>query len=197
MCGRASGASDLATKRQVERKHEACCVSLKVAIMDELLSTSEDGRLACCAASRHESNLHFIPLELADRCRRGIVWKGMNRNFLLCLISIVLVTSCTNSPNTAAVTTAPVATPTPENYALYSDFDLQIYSETIDRKIREALKNNNPSQAQELGRKRQELIAEFRRRGLKRKPAETNKPTQYSPHSPPRKQTKTGLPGQD
>jgi hypothetical protein len=153
--------------------------------------------LTCCAASRHESNLRFILLELADRRRRGIVWEGMNKNFLLCLISIVLVTSCTNLTDTPAVATAPVATPTPENYGLYSDFDLQIYSETIDLKIREALKNNNPTQAQELGRKRQELIAEFSRRGLKRKPAETNKPTHYSPHSRTRKQTKTGLPGQD
>ena len=121
----------------------------------------------------------------------------MKQNFLLCLISIVLVTSCTNSPDTPAVATAPVATPTPENYSLYSDFDLQIYSETIDLKLREALKNNNPSLAQQLGRKRQELIAEFNRRGLKRKPAETSTPTPYAPHSSTRKQSGTGLPGQD
>jgi hypothetical protein len=139
----------------------------------------------------------------------------MNKNFLLCLTSATLVTSCTNSPDTPAVATAPVATPTPENYALYTDFDLQIYSETIDLKIREALKNNNASLAQELGRKRQELIAEFSRRGLKRKPAETTEPTHRSPHSRtrksaetteparhsarshPRKPSTTGLPGQD
>jgi len=127
----------------------------------------------------------------------------MNKNFLFYLISIVLVTSCTESPDTPAVAIAPVATPTPENYALYSDFDLQIYSETIDLKIREALKNNNPSLAQELGRKRQELITEFDRRGLKRKPAETRKPTESTeptrraPHSRTRKHPRTGLPGQD
>jgi hypothetical protein len=121
----------------------------------------------------------------------------MNKNFLLCVISIVLVTSCTNSPDTPAVAAAPVATPSPENYALYSDFDLQIYSETIDLKIREALKNNNPGLAQELGRKRQELIAEFNRRGLKRKPAGSTEPARHAPHSPARKQPRTGLPGQD
>ena len=139
----------------------------------------------------------------------------MNKNFLLCLISITLVTSCTNLLDTPAVATAPVATPTPENYGLYSDFDLQIYSQTIDLKIREALKNNNASQAQELGRKRQELIAEFSRRGLKRKPAEATvptghsprsrtrkpaepaEPTLHSPRSPTRKPSTTGLPGQD
>ena len=139
----------------------------------------------------------------------------MNKNFLLCLISITLVTSCTNLPDTPAVATAPVATLTPENYGLYTDSDLQIYSESIDLKIREALKNNNASQAQELGRKRQELIAEFSRRGLKRKPAEPTEPTRHSPrsrtrkpaeptepthHSPrsrTRKPSTTGLPGQN
>src|ERR1700730_2635059 len=84
----------------------------------------------------------------------------MNKNFLLCLISIALVTSCTNLPDTAAVATAPVATPTPKNYTLYTNSELQIYSETIDLKIQQALKNNNPNQAQEFGRKRQELIAD-------------------------------------
>ena len=145
----------------------------------------------------------------------GIVWGGMNKNFLLCLISITLVTSCTNLPDTPAVATAPVATLTPENYGLYTDSDLQIYSESIDLKIREALKNNNASQAQDLGRKRQELIAEFSRRGLKRKPAEATvptghsprsrtrkpaepaEPTLHSPRSPTRKPSTTGLPGQD
>jgi hypothetical protein len=127
----------------------------------------------------------------------------MKKNFLLCLISIVPVTSCTNPPDAPVVATAPVATPTPENYRLYTDFDLQIYSETIDLKIRQALKNNNPSLAQELGRKRQELITEFNRQGLKRKPAETRKPTEsteptrHAPHSRARKHPRTGLPGQD
>jgi len=59
------------------------------------------------------------------------------------------------------------------------------------------LKNNNASQAQELGRKRQELIAEFSRRGLKRKPAETTEPARHSARSHPRKPSTTGLPGQD
>jgi hypothetical protein len=122
----------------------------------------------------------------------------MNKNFLLCLISMALVTSCTNLPVTPAVATAPVAAPTPENYGLYTNSDLQIYSETIDLKIQEALKNNNPNQAQELGRKRQELIAEFNRRGLKRKPAEPTKPTGHSHHSRTRKHSspaRTGIPG--
>jgi hypothetical protein len=156
--------------------------------------------LIFCTALGHESDAHFILLVFAESRRRGIVWDEMKKNFLLFLISIALVTSCTNLPDTPAVATAPVATPTPENYRLYSDFDLQIYSETIDLKIREALKNNNVNQAQELGGKRQELIAEFSRRGLKRKPAE---PTPHSPHpthSPhPRttEQSRSGLPGQD
>ena len=100
------------------------------------------------------------------------------------MISIALVTSCTNLLDTPAVATAPVATPTPENYGLYTNSELQIYSETIDLKIQEALKNNNPNQAQEFGRKRQELIAEFSRRGLKRKPAQPTEPTRHSHHSP-------------
>jgi hypothetical protein len=144
-------------------------------------------------------NKLFILLELAERRRRGIVWERMNKNSLLCLISIILVTSCTDSRDTHAV-----ATPTPENYGLYTDLDLQIYSETIDLKIREALKNNNPSQAQELARKRQELIAEFIRRGLTRKPAgsaskpaESSRPTPQASHPRTRKQPTTGLPGQD
>jgi hypothetical protein len=123
-----------------------------------------------------------------------LCWDGMNKNFLLCLISIALVTSCTNLPNTPAVA-APVATPTPENYGLYTNSDLQIYSETIDLKIQEALKNNNANQAQEFGRKRQELIAEFSRRGLKRKPAEPTEPTGHSRHSRTRKHSRTGIPG--
>ena len=124
----------------------------------------------------------------------------MNKDFLLFLISIALVASCTNLPDTPAVATAPVPTPTPENFGLYTDLDLQIYSETIDLKIREALKNNNVNQAQELGGKRQELIAEFSRRGLKRKPAEPTRNSPHPTHSPhPRttEQSRSGLPGQD
>jgi hypothetical protein len=148
----------------------------------------------------HESDGHFIVLVFADSRRRGIVWDEMNKNFLLFLISIALVASCTNLPDTPGVATAPVPTPTPENYGLYTDLDLQIYSETIDLKIREALKNNNANQAQQLGLKRQELIAEFSRRGLKRKPAEPTEPTRHSGHSPhprTREQSRSGLPGQD
>jgi hypothetical protein len=116
------------------------------------------------------------------------------------MISIALVTSCTNLPDTSAVATAPVATPTPKNYGLYTNSELQIYSETIDLKIQQALKNNNPNQAQEFGRKRQELIAEFSRRGLKRKPAQPTEPTRHSHHSHTRKHSRparTGIPGQD
>jgi hypothetical protein len=122
----------------------------------------------------------------------------MNKNFLLCLISIALVTSCTNSPDSSTVATAPVATPTPENYGLYTNSELQIYSETIDLKIREALKNNNVNQAQELGRKRQELIAELSRRGLKRKPVQPTEPTRHSQHAHHSStwKSRTGLPGE-
>jgi hypothetical protein len=94
------------------------------------------------------------------------------RNIFLCLIGVVLAASCTDLPNTtttgAAAGTSPAPAPTPENYGLYTDADLQIYADTIDQRIQEALKSNNTAQAQELGRKRQELIAEFNRRGLKR-----------------------------
>jgi hypothetical protein len=116
----------------------------------------------------------------------------MNRNFFLYLISMALVTSCTDLPNTPA--TASVPSPTPENYSLYTDSDLQIYADMIDLRIQEALKNNNTNQAQELGRKRQELIAEFNRRGLKRKPAE---PTRHSHYLHTKNHPGTGLPGED
>jgi hypothetical protein len=76
--------------------------------------------------------------------------------------------------------TISVATPTPDNYGLYTDSDLQIYADTLDVRIQEALKKNDTIQAQALGQKRQELIAEFNRRGLKRHPAEP--PTRS--HSP-------------
>jgi hypothetical protein len=118
----------------------------------------------------------------------------MTRNALLYLFSMALITGCTDLPNTPAAAPASVPTPTPENYSLYSDSDLQIYADTIDMRIQQALKNNNTNQAQELGRKRQELIAEFNRRGLKRKSAE---PTRHSHYSHPVNQPGTGLPGED
>jgi hypothetical protein len=118
----------------------------------------------------------------------------MNRNFFLYLISMGLITSCTDLPNTPATATASVPTPTPENYGLYTDSDLQIYADMIDLRIQEALKNNNTNQAQELGRKRQELIAEFNRRGLKRKPTE---PTRHSHYPHTVNHPKAGLPGED
>jgi hypothetical protein len=68
--------------------------------------------------------------------------------------------------------TPSIATPTPDNYGLYTDADLQIYADTLDVRIQEALKKNDTTQAQTLGQKRQELIAEFNRRGLKRHPPE-------------------------
>src|SRR5438093_12379153 len=94
----------------------------------------------------------------------------MYRIYLLCLIGVLLLTGCNSFTDTPVAAAAPVATPTPENYGLYTDSDLQIYADTIDLKIQEALRSNNTNLAQELGRKRQELIAEFNRRGLKRKP---------------------------
>jgi hypothetical protein len=118
----------------------------------------------------------------------------MNLNYLPCLISIVFVTGCTSLPDTTAVATVPVPTPTPENYGLYTDSDLQIYADSIDLRIQQALKNNNTSQAQELGRKRQELIAEFNRRHLKRSPAALPGHPHYS-HT--LKRSKNGLPGED
>lgn len=125
----------------------------------------------------------------------------MNKNYLLCVICIALATSCTDLPDNASVPAAPVATPTPENYSLYTDSDLQIYANTIDVKIQEALKNNNTNQAQELGRKRQELIAEFNRRGLKRTPIAPTPRSRYSrtlKHSSrPLKHSGIGLPGEN
>ena len=122
----------------------------------------------------------------------------MNRSLFLSLICMVLVASCTDLSNTPAAATAPVATPTPENFGLYTDADLQIYAETLDRRIQEALKNNNAVQAQELGRKRQELIAEFNRRGLKRQSTEVTRRPRYSrPVTRPVIRSGTGLPGED
>jgi hypothetical protein len=129
----------------------------------------------------------------------------MNIHYLLCLLSIALVTGCANLPGTAAVAAVPVPTPTPEDYALYTDQDLQIYAETIDLKIQQALKNNDANQAQQLGRKRQELIAEFNRRHLTRmnprmNPAPSVRPHRQKPVSPQPtptlKQTEHGLPGE-
>jgi hypothetical protein len=162
----------------------------------------------------------------------------MNKIVFSYLISMALITGCTDLPagpgaGTASVTTpgtttasvpalgttnasvpapeaatASLATPTPENFGLYTDSDLQIYADTLDARIQAALKNNDTSQAQALGLKRQELIAEFNRRGLKRHQVEPNTLS----HSPrrvnhrenrvtrPRTKVKPpapGLPGED
>ena len=125
-----------------------------------------------------------------------LYWVLMNINFLPCLISIFLVTGCTDLSGTATVATAPVPTPTPtpENYGLYTDSDLRIYADTIDLKIQQALKNNDASQAQELGRKRQELIAEFNRRHLKRSPTA---PSGHPHNNHPLQRSENGLPGEN
>jgi hypothetical protein len=131
-----------------------------------------------------------------------MIWNVMNKAFFLCLISAAIMTSCTDLPNTTttggtnapvtttsnatanlptpAATATPVAAPATENYGLYTDSDLQIYADALDIRIQQALKNNNSSEAQTLGLKRQELIAEFNRRGLKRHPVESTPPTRYS-----------------
>ena len=126
----------------------------------------------------------------------------MNIHYLLCLLSVVLVTGCTDLRGTAAVAASAAPTPTPENYGLYTDQDLQVYADTIDLKIQLALKNNDASQAQELGRKRQELIAEFNRRHLKRTTVVPSRhPYHQKPASPPQphvlKQSGNGLPGEN
>jgi hypothetical protein len=148
----------------------------------------------------------------------------MNKTFFLCVISTAAITGCTDSPNTAGSTAAPVTTtgtataylpttsvapqavaptaavaptpaaartnaaaapvtvaaPTSENYGLYTDSDLRIYADTLDVRIQQALKSNNSSEAQTLGIKRQELIREFNRRGLKRHPVEPTSSPRYS-----------------
>jgi len=133
----------------------------------------------------------------AEHCRSGTISKVMNKTFFLCVIIAATITGCTDLPNTsvgtapgssaAATTTGtstaylptpaaaptPVVPPTSENYGLYTDSDLLIYADTLDVRIQQALKNNNSSEAQTLGIKRQELIAEFNRRGLKRHPVES------------------------
>jgi hypothetical protein len=130
----------------------------------------------------------------------------MNKTFFLYVISAAIIPSCTDLPNTSggthapvttattspaspaspaslptpAATTSPVAAPATENYGLYTDSDLQIYADTLDVRIQQALKKNNSSEAQTLGLKRQELIAEFNRRGLKRHPVESTPPARNS-----------------
>jgi hypothetical protein len=162
-----------------------------------------------------------------------MIWNGMNKTFFLCVISAATITGCTDSPNTAGSTAAPVSStgtatpylptatavaptaatapipvaaptttaitptatttrttaaaspttvvaPTSENYGLYTDSDLQIYADTLDVRIQQALKSNNSSEAQALGVKRQELIREFNRRGLKRHQVESTPGPRYS-----------------
>jgi len=140
----------------------------------------------------------------AEHCRSGTISKVMNKTFFLCVIIAATITGCTDLPNTsvgtapgssaAATTTGtstaylptpaaaptPVVPPTSENYGLYTDSDLQIYADTLDVRIQQALKNNNSSEAQTLGLKRQELIAEFNRRGLKRHPVDSTPRSRYS-----------------
>ena len=118
----------------------------------------------------------------------------MNRDLLLYLLSLALVTSCTDPPSSPAAAPVSVPAPTPENYSLYTDTDLKIYANTLDLRIQQALKNNDTNQAQELARRRQDLIAEFNRRGLKRKPTEPAKPTRHSHHL---HHPGAGLPGQN
>ena len=128
-------------------------------------------------------------LVFADSDGRGTLSERNEYSYLLCFLSVALITGCTNLPRTATVAAVPVPTPTPENYGLYTDQDLQIYAETIDLKIQQALKNNDANQAQELGRKRQELIAEFNRRHLKRitvvPSLHHHRPRPASPQHPP------------
>jgi hypothetical protein len=173
----------------------------------------------------------------AEGCRNGTICKVMNKTFFLCVIIATTITGCTDPPNTsvgtapgssAPVTTtgttttgtttaylptpaaapAPVVPPTSENYGLYTDSDLQVYADTLDVRIQQALKNNNSSEAQTLGVKRQELIAEFNRRGLKRHPVESTPGPRYSRKvdhgrtrvSQPRTKVNSsgaGLPGED
>jgi hypothetical protein len=126
----------------------------------------------------------------------------MNIHCLLCVLSVVLITGCNDLPGTAAVVANAAPTPTPENYGLYTDQDLQVYADTIDLKIQLALKNNDANQAQELGRKRQQLIAEFNRRHLKRMTVVPSRhPYRPKPASPPPshplKQSGNGLPGEN
>jgi hypothetical protein len=128
----------------------------------------------------------------------------MNKILFPYLISMALSTGCTvpDSPGTRTTSvatpgtatayvpppgpaTTSTANPTSDNYGLYTDADLQIYADTLDVRIQEALKKNDTIEAQALGQKRQELITEFNRRGLKRHPAE---PTIRPHHSRKAKQ---------
>jgi hypothetical protein len=134
-----------------------------------------------------------------------LYWNVMNIHYLLCLLSVLLITGCTDLSGTAAVAASAAPTPTPENYGLYTDQDLQIYAETIDLKIQLALKNNDAKQAQELGLKRQELIAEFNRRHLRRMTAVPAVPSRHpyrqkpasTPQPHPLKPSGNGLPGEN
>jgi hypothetical protein len=154
-----------------------------------------------------------------------MIWNVMNKAFFLYVISTATITSCTDLPNTSggtsaaapttstatanlptpAATATPVGVPVSENYGLYTDSDLQIYADTLDARIQQALKNNNSSEAQKLGLKRQELIAEFNRRGLKRHPVEPTAPTHKIDHrrskiTPPQNKVNpsgAGLPGEE
>jgi hypothetical protein len=152
----------------------------------------------------------------------------MNKIVFSYLISMALITGCTDltaSPGVATASattpgattasvpapeaaTASLATPTPDNFGLYTDSDLQIYADTLDARIQGALRNNDTSQAQALGLKRQELIAEFNRRGLKRHQVEPNtrshssRRVNHREKRVTRPQTKVkppaaGLPGED
>jgi hypothetical protein len=145
----------------------------------------------------------FAIMVNAEHRRNGTICNGMNKTFFLCVIITATITGCTDVRNTSAGTptgSAPVKTtgtatayfptpaaaptplvpPTSENYGLYTNSDLQIYADTLDVRIQQALKNNNSSEAQTLGVKRQELIAEFNRRGLKRHPVESTPVPRYS-----------------
>jgi hypothetical protein len=154
-----------------------------------------------------------------------MIWNVMNKAFFLYVISTATITSCTDLPNTSggtsaaapttstatanlptpAATATPVSVPVSENYGLYTDSDLQIYADSLDVRIQQALKNNNSSEAQKLGLKRQELIAEFNRRGLKRHPVEPTPPTHKIDHrrskiTPPQNKVNpsgAGLPGEE
>jgi hypothetical protein len=146
-----------------------------------------------------------ITKDACGKAGRELNRKLMYRIYLLSLPGVMLLAGCNSFTETPVAAAAPVATPTPENFGLYTDSDLQVYADTIDLKIQEALRSNNTNLAQELGRKRQELIAEFNRRGLKRKPVAPARhlvTPVYRPHPSPTpkksaKKSRTGLPGEE
>jgi hypothetical protein len=94
--------------------------------------------------------------------------------------SAAIAPTATTTRTTAAASPTTVVAATSENYGLYTDSDLQIYADTLDVRIQQALKSNNSSEAQALGVKRQELIREFNRRGLKRHQVEPTPSPRYS-----------------